>query len=299
MLLGRVWIGLARWRNGGPVGGRRRGRSLRRAHPASSLEGAVHAAGAAMRRWASTSGGGGGGGVCWGGPPPTAWGGSTRPGGRVRSTRKVRRCGGGRPLLGLGGERVGGWEVVPHGGGWQYGERSAGGGMFFLDRSQSPRLCVAVGIPGGGRRRDFQRVWEGPGVDGWWSGAFHTRSDSTAGVGGRFGSGPAATWRDGRGEVCGVPGMVPGVPRTVRGPRGTAARTVGAEFLRPPPRPPAFGAALSRMVDFQERNETPTAMAPQAPPLPGPSWACSVVSPDGIYEPAHRDRQRRQCSAFP
>jgi len=30
----------------------------------------------------------------------------------------------------------------------------------------SPGLCVAVGIPGGGRRRDFQRVWEGPGVGG-------------------------------------------------------------------------------------------------------------------------------------
>lgn len=31
--------------------------------------------------------------------------------------------------------------------------------------------------------RDFQRVWEGPGGGGWWSGAFHTRSASIARVG--------------------------------------------------------------------------------------------------------------------
>jgi hypothetical protein len=57
--------------------------------------------------------------------------------------------------------------------------------------SSSPWLCVAVEIPGGGDFGgwDFQRAWEGPGVGGWWSGAFHTRSDSTARVGGRLGPG--------------------------------------------------------------------------------------------------------------
>src|SRR5262249_38993982 len=68
--------------------------------------------------------------------------------------------------------------------------------------ASSSGLCVAVEIPRGGWRRDFQRVWEGPGVGVWWPGAFHTRSDSTARAGGRFGSELPAVLRGGWRNVC-------------------------------------------------------------------------------------------------
>jgi hypothetical protein len=69
---------------------------------------------------------------------------------------------------------------------------------FPLSVYSSSRLCVAVKIPGRGPGgRDFQRVWEGPGAGGWVPGAFHTRADSTAGVGG--------FWEGGGGRRRGAP----------------------------------------------------------------------------------------------
>jgi hypothetical protein len=152
----------------------------------------------------------------------------------------------------------GGWDVVVHQMGWLHGDRSAdaGGGKFFKISPTSPRLCVAVEIPRGGWWRDFQRVWEGPGVGVRWPGAFHTRSDSTAGEGGRFGSALAAARREGRGKRAACAGRLPECRGQSRGPRRTVARTCATEFFDRHPLPLAFGSALSRMIKIKDRNET-------------------------------------------
>src|SRR6202035_2296038 len=157
------------------------------------------------------------------------------------------RC---RPRNRDGGEAVGGWVVVSHGGGWLHGGRSAdaGAGKSFRVGPSSPRLCVAVEIPRGGWGRDFQRVWEGPGAGVRWPGAFHTRSDSTAGEGGRLGSELAATQREGRGEAYGVRGNVPGVSRTVPGASADCFPHLRGRIFRSAPTPLTFGSANCNSV---------------------------------------------------
>jgi hypothetical protein len=102
-------------------------------------------------------------------------------------------------------ERVGGWVVVPRtvelarvvGRGGRLPETLIDNYAFASSllsspllssfyRSSSPRLCVAVGIPGGGWGPGFPTGVERSEAVGWWSGAFHTRSASTAWVGGCF-----------------------------------------------------------------------------------------------------------------
>lgn len=108
-------------------------------------------------------------------------GGVVHTGGRelARGSLRVQRGGGAWPssrTMELA--RVVGRGVVPT-------TETAEGSLFSVSRGSAPRLRVAVGIPGrpvGGR--DFQRVWEGPGVAAWRPGAFHARSDSAAGAGG-------------------------------------------------------------------------------------------------------------------
>lgn len=74
---------------------------------------------------------------------------------------------------------MGRWVVVPTTRGLNLAR--VGVRAFLCLPGPSPKLCVAAGIPaGGGRGRDFRRLWEGPGAGGWWAGAFHSRSDSTA-----------------------------------------------------------------------------------------------------------------------
>jgi hypothetical protein len=162
---------------------------------------------------------------------------------------------------GEGGEGAGGWVVVPHGGGWQHGgwSEDAGGGVL-QDRSPSPRLCVAVGIPGGGRRRDFQRVWEGPGVGVWWPGAFHTRSDSTAGVGGRFGSEIAAGRREGRGKGAACAGSSPECRGQSGGLGGLLRGPARPDFCSPHPcRSPSECSSRGWAAEIEE-TKPPTSL---------------------------------------
>ena len=146
----------------------------------------------------------------------------------------------------LGGARTGGGHVVPHPMRVITRDRlsgAAGGGPMTI--SSSPRLCVSVGIPGGGFGGwDFQRVWEGPGVGGRWSGAFHARSDSTAWVGGRVRSrdrGCTSGARPG-GRACEVRGSRLIEPREPAGPR---AEPRGRIFVTPTPLRPLRISSLA------------------------------------------------------
>ena len=127
---------------------------------------------------------------------------------------------------------------------------------------------------------DFQRVWEGPGVGGRWPEAFHARSDSTAGVGGRLGP-----------EIAPVHGRAARGP-CVRGPREPPDRAVGSRrgrraeprgrFLRPPPPFGPFGLALSRTVVLKEGNETPCSAMLRLDGIYRDGWYLWHLS-DGIY----------------
>jgi hypothetical protein len=210
---------------------------------------------------------------------------------RVRLRTELLRWGtaGGRRGRGRLGARAGGGGTGGGGGGGlpsrggRTGPRRSVGLPFALNihRKMAIRDFIparstllaeavgAVGIPGGGWGRDFQRLWEGPGAGGRWPGAFHIRSASTAWVGEGFAcqSGPS---RPAGKPACGSAGLCAELRAALREPRaGLRAALGGRDCAAPPPSAP-FGSALSRMGIFWERNGT--GPAPALDGIPGAGW---------------------------
>ena|GEM_PF-3759512 len=164
------------------------------------------------------------------------------PGGGRGQGRSLRRrdrqwmCGWASTPPGLGGARVGGWDVVGHQVGWQHGDRTGdeGGGKFF--KISPTRRGRSVPQPG--------RV-------------------------GRLASALAAARREGRGKRAACAGRLPECRGQSRGPRRIIARTCAAEFFDRHPLPLSFGSVVSRTVNNRERNET---LSPRLQAVPATSW---------------------------
>jgi hypothetical protein len=143
------------------------------------------------------------------------------------------------------------------GGCTEIGPRTRVGGKSFKISRGSSRLCVAVGIPGGGRWPGFP-TGVGRSGGGWvvvrsfpCPVRFHSRGGRPIRLRAR---GLLSAKSGGSVRVC---GKVPGVPRAVPGASADCFFHLrGRIFRPPPPLPPAFGSALSRMVKAKraERN---------------------------------------------
>ena len=150
--------------------------------------------------------------------------------------------------------------------------------LFFLSSSSSPRLCVAVGIPGRWMEAGISNgCGKGPGAGGRWPGGFpHPVSFRSLGGGSSACPGGAVESPWPRSRPAWPRADLRAAPQSrvrtcvqacVRLPRAAcglacgsarAARGFARPILRPPPPSVPFGSALSRRGKLSERNETRT-----------------------------------------